>query len=219
MLAGTPVRADPQNPEDPTDLALARAREHFGRGEYAEAKVLLESAYELSHRPDLLFALGQAAFNLEHFTEAIDYYTRFLATEPDRDRAALAQQAIGAARARIAAPTPVPVPVRAETLIERHRWMPEYTGLVVLGGVALGLGATLLYHGHGLGEDESGTFADYESRLQRSRSEQITGVACGIGGAVAIGAALIVWRVRTETTVVAPSVSEHAVGLVLGGRW
>ncbi len=220
LCARSAASADsaPAGDDQPADAALARAREHFGRGEYAEAKVLLESAYASSHRADLLFALGQAEFNLEHFTAAIAYYEKFLATDPDRDRAALAQQAIGAARARIAAPTPA-LARTPPVVIERHRWAPEYSGLLVLGGVALAIGGSLLYHGHGLGDDESGTLREYEERLQRSRGEQITGVACIIGGVVSLGAAVIAWRVRTVTTVVTPSVSEHAVGVAVGGRW
>ncbi len=217
-LARTPAHAEPVGSSEPADAALARARDHFGRGEYAEAKVLLESAYASSHRADLLFALGQAEFNLGQFTEAMAYYEKFLATGPDRDRAALAQQAIGAARARIAAPPQPPAP-RAPKLYERHRWAPEYTGLLVLGGVALVLGGSLLAHGHGLGDDESGTLTDYEQRQNRSRGEQITGVACAVGGLVSISAAVIAWRVRTETTVVAPKVSEHALGVEVGGTW
>jgi len=199
---------------DAADTALDEARDHFARGEFAQARDLLLRAYESSRRADLLFALGQAEFNLENFEAAIGYYEKFLATNPDAERTALTQQALGAARARIAAPKPPPPP----RTIERHRWIPEYTGLAVLGVVAIGLGTTLLVHGHGLGDDESGSLADYDLRIARSRSEQIAGLACTIGGALALGGAFVAWRVRTET-VIAPSVSERAVGLAIGGRW
>ncbi len=214
----TPAAAAPEAPAradaDDAETALAQARDHFSRGEFAEAKTLLLAAYTSSHRPDLLFALGQAEFNLENFVEAIDYYEKFLATNPDAERAALTQQALGAARARIAAPKPVPAP----RTVERHRWQPEYTGLLVLGGVGLALGTALFIDGHGLGNDESGSLADYELRIKRSQSEQLAGLACTIGGALAIGGALVAWRVRSET-VIAPSMSERAVGVAIGGRW
>lgn len=201
-------------PTDDAEAALEKARDHFARGEFAAAKDLLLAAYASSQRADLLFALGQAEFNLENFDAAIAYYEKFLATNPDAERTALTQQALGAARARIAAPKPPP----PQKTIERHRWIPEYTGLAVLGVVGIGLGTALLVHGHGLGDDEGGSLADYDARIARSRSEQIAGLACTIGGALAIGGALIAWRVRTET-VVAPSVTERAVGLAIGGRW
>ena len=218
LALATPAAAAPEAPPrtdaDDAEAALVQARDHFSRGEFAEAKMLLLAAYASSHRADLLFALGQAEFNLENFVEAIAYYERFLATNPDAERAALTQQALGAARARIAAPKPVPAP----RTVERHRWLPEYTGLVVLGTAGVALGTTLLVDGHGLGDDESGSLADYELRIKRSQNEQIAGLACTVGGALAIGGALVAWRVRTET-VVAPSVSERAVGIAIRGRW
>lgn len=199
---------------DDAEAALDQARERFAAGEFAAARDLLLRAYERSHRADILFALGQAEFNLENFEAAIGYYEQYLATNPDAERTALTQQALGAARARIAAPKPPPPP----RTIERHRWTPEYTGLVVLGITGIGIGTALLVHGHGLGDNADGTLADYELRIERSENEQIAGLAATIGGAVAIGAALVAWRVRTET-VVAPRISDHAVGVALGGRW
>lgn len=212
-VSALPASADP----DPVETALAQVRAHFARGEFAAAKELLVRAYESSQRADLLFALGQAEFNLDNFEGAIGYYEQYLATNPDAERTALTQQALGAARARIAAPKPPPPPPPPR-LIERHRWIPEYTGLVVLGVAGVGLGTALLVHGHGLGDDESGTLADYELRIERSRNEQIAGLACTLGGALALGGALVAWRVRTET-VVAPRISERAVGIAIGGRW
>lgn len=233
LLATTsPVIADdevpPAGPESASDAAadaaLARARTHFSRGEYAQAKLLLVEAYQSSHRADLLFALGQAEFNLDHFALAIEYYEKFLATGPDPDRVTVAQQAIGAARARLVAPPPPPPPAPAR-IVQRHRWQPEYTGLLALGGVALALGGGLLVHGHRLGEDDGGSLTDYEGRLERSHNEQLTGLLCSIGGGVVIGAAVVAWRVRTvsetqpQAVVVTPSVSEHGAGLAIGGRW
>ncbi len=229
VAATSPAIADdavpPTAPESPgdaaADAALARARTHFSRGEYAQAKVLLAEAYQRSHRADLLFALGQAEFNLDQFALAIEYYEKFLATGPDPDRVTVAQQAIGAARARLVAPPPPPPP----RIVLRHRWLTEYTGLLALGGVAVALGGGLLVDGHRLGEDDGGTLADYEGRLERSHNEQLTGLLCAIGGGVVIAAAIVAWRVRTETETQArtvtltPSVSERGAGLVIGGRW
>lgn len=216
LVLATPAAADPEAPPDDAGAALAEVREHFARGEFAAARDLLLATYTSSHRADLLFALGQAEFNLENFVAAIDYYEQYLATFPDPERTAVTQQALGAARARIAAgPRPAPPP----KTVERHHWIPEYTGLVALGGVSLALGSTLIVHGHGLGEDDDGSLADYQLRIKRSQSEQIAGLVATIGGTVAIAGALIAWRVRTETTVVTPTVSERAVGVAIGGHW
>jgi hypothetical protein len=59
-----------------------------------------------------LFALGQVELNLGHFAKAIDYYERFIASEPGAEQTALAQQAIGAARAKLAEKPPVVAPPR-----------------------------------------------------------------------------------------------------------
>nr|MBA3464263.1 hypothetical protein [Deltaproteobacteria bacterium] len=187
---------------------------------YAEAKALLEVAYTASASPALLFALGQVSFNLGEFPQAIRYYEQFLATAPDAEQAALAQQAIGAARARIAAPPPpAPPPPKVEKL-ELHPWSPLYTALLVVGGAAVVTGGAFIYHGHGLGKDETGTQTNYERRLERSRIAQNRGLASAIGGGVAIAAAFVIWRVRTETRiVVTPSVGERAASLSLGGTW
>ncbi len=215
LALAAPAAAAPEVPADTGGAALDQARAHFARGEFAAARDLLLAAYTSSHRADLLFALGQAEFNLENFVAAIDYYEQFLATNPDPERTALTQQALGAARARIAAPRPAPPP----RTVERHRWLPEYTGLVVLGAAGLVLGGSLLVHGHGLGRDDGGSLSDYELRIKRSQSEQIAGLVSAIGGALAITSAVVAWRVRTETTVITPSLSERAVGVAIGGRW
>lgn len=216
-----PTPADP-SVEDP-ESTMVRVREHFARGEYAEAKALLETAFAASASPALLFALGQVSFNLGEFQQAIGYYEKFLRTDPDAEQAALAQQAIGAARARIAAPPPpppLPPPPPNVHKLELHPWSPVYTGLLVIGGAAVITGGAFIYHGHGLGRDETGTLTNYERRLERSRIEQNRGLAIAIGGGVAIAAAFVIWRVRTETRiVVTPRIEERAASLSLGGSW
>ena len=222
-VAGAAASAEPV-PEVPsvedTEVTMAKVREHFARGEFTEAKALLESAYAASASPALLFALGQVSFNLGEFPRAIEYYEKFLGTAPDAEQAALAQQAIGAARARIAAPPPPPPPPPKVHKIELHPWSPVYSGLLVLGGAAVATGGAFIYHGHGLGRDETGTQTNYERRLERSRIEQNRGLALAIGGGVLIAAAFVTWRVRTETRiVVTPSVGERAASLAIGGHW
>lgn len=219
--AAAPDLAAEPPPDGDATIALEQARQYFTRGQFAAARDVLLRAYERSHRADLLFALGQAEFNLEHFEAAIDYYEQYLATNPEPERAALTQQALGAARARIAAPKPLPPPPPPRTS-ERHRWRVEYTGLVALGTASIGLGTALMFHGHGLGKDQSGTLAEYDRRITRSETEQLGGLACVIGGGAAIAGALIAWRLKTETvteTVISPRISERAVGLAIGGRW
>lgn len=205
------------------DHTLAEARAHYARGEYAEARVLLRAAYEATPRPDLLFALGQVEFHLDAFAAAIDYYEQFLATNPEREQAALAQQAIGAARARLAIPPPPPPAPPPPPPVWRHPWTIESTGLTVLGGLAIVVGAGLVYDARRATFDGAGTLGDYELRLDKARTERTFGISAAIGGAVAITATLVRWRLHRERAptlvpAIAPGGSK-AVGVVLEGAW
>src|SRR4051794_10734892 len=69
--------AVPAFADDPPALAalaapLAKARTLYAAGDFVHAREELLAAYALEPRPDLLFALGQAEFNLHHYREAID---------------------------------------------------------------------------------------------------------------------------------------------------
>jgi tetratricopeptide (TPR) repeat protein len=223
LLALASARGSADSDPSPLDetATLERVREHFARGEYVEAKALLEAAYAASSSPALLFALGQVSFNLGELRTAITYYERFLATNPEPDQAALAQQAIGAARGRLAAPPPPPPRPEPPPVVRTHvvhPWSRLYTGLAIGGSVALVAGGGLIVHGHGLGDDESGTLADYERRLERSRTEQSVGLALGIGGLAVAASAFVLWRVRSETRVIVTP-AEQSAGLAVRGAW
>lgn len=201
-------------PSAPPEDVLVRVRAHFARGELEEARALLLDAYAATPRPDLLFALGQVEFNLGDYRAAIAYYERYLATSPASEQAALAQQAIGAARARVAIVEPPPRPARV------REWDGVNTGLVALGGATIIIGAGLATYGHRLGDDRSGTLSEYDRRLDRSLTLQWAGAACGALGAAVIGAAIVRWRVRrVDEPRIAPIVSPEAVGLVVERRW
>src|ERR1043166_6035326 len=114
MVVAGFVAAHPARPAraDSVDAHLARVRELYEKRDFARARDELLEAYKHEPRPELLFALGQVELNMGHFAQAIDYYERFIATNPGADQVALAQQAIGAARARIAEQPAVVAPRR-----------------------------------------------------------------------------------------------------------
>jgi tetratricopeptide (TPR) repeat protein len=211
----TPVRADDSNKE--VDQALVRVREHFAKGELAAAKDLLVATYARVPRADLLFALGQVEFNLGHYKEAIDYYERFLATNPGADEAALAHQAIGTARARVDQPTrrdppSIPPPSRVRD------WDAINTTLLAVGTAAVAIGSGVFVVGYRRGNDEPrGTLRTYDTRLERSLLYQRAGIAVATGGTLLVGLALARWRIhRIE---VAPVTSTRTAGLTVGARW
>jgi len=196
-LLATPAGAD-----EPdvciTDCRIERVRGLLERGEAATARTELLALYEDTKQPELLFAIGQVELQLGNFEAAIIYYERFLATNPSEDQISLAQQAIGAARMRITQPklTPVervlppPPPPRFE-----RTWGAANTVLVVLGGAAILGAGGLLYHAHQLGNDDGGTLAEYDDRLEHAQARRLAGFgiaaaaitpAVGGGGADAV---------------------------------
>ncbi|HSN29163.1 MAG TPA: tetratricopeptide repeat protein [Kofleriaceae bacterium] len=187
-------------PTSSADAHLARARDLHARGDFAHARDELQAAYALDPRPELLFALGQVELNLGHYRAAIDYYDKFLATNPAEDQAALAQQAIGAARLELDRPPPPPPPRAAPPPVYAHRWDGIDSTLVAVGGVAALVGGALLYDAHALDDDHSGTLKTYDERFARAQTRRLEGII-GISAGIALAAAALVrWRV-TEVEV------------------
>lgn len=207
-------------PDGPPDI-YRRIRELLADEKYAEARDLLEQAYELAPQPKVLFALGQVEFNLNNFQAAIDYYQRFLDSNPDPREAALAQQAIGAARARLVAPPPRVIEKEAPVPAYERDWDGWNTSLVALGGAAAISGAIVWVHGYRTGHDQSPTTqSEYRARLDRAKRWQWTGAGISAAGVLIATSALVRFAVhRVEVVPVTPSSSPGAVGLALVTPW
>jgi tetratricopeptide (TPR) repeat protein len=197
---------------DTVEDHLARVRQLYDKGDFARARDELLAAYQLEPRPDLLFALGQVELNIGHYEKAIDYYERFIATDPAPDQVALAQQAIGAARARRAEKAPVAPP-------PHRKWDTEDTVIAALGGTTLLVGVGLFVYGHRLAGDRSGTLSDYNDRLSQAELTQWIGAGCVAAGALAVGAALLRWRLHLVDSEVQPIAAPRTAGLVWVRRW
>jgi tetratricopeptide (TPR) repeat protein len=201
---------------DTVDEHLAKVRELYDKGDFVHARDELLAAYQLDARPELLFALGQVELNLGHFEKAIDYYQQFIATNPGSDQAALAQQAIGAARARLTEKPPVVAPPPPPP----HRaWDIEDTGIAALGGTTLLVGAGLFAYGHHLAIDRSGTLSEYNDRLSQATLTQWIGAGCVAAGAIAIGGAILRWRLHLVETEIQPIAAPKTAGVSWVGRW
>jgi tetratricopeptide (TPR) repeat protein len=178
---------------------LAKARDFMAARDFAHTREELIVAYRIEPRPELLFALGQVEFNLGHFKDALDYYQRFAATNPASEQAALAQQAIGAARIELgrpkpSAPAPAPLPHRDFDVLDRS--------LAGFGGLAIVTGVGLIVYGHHLAGNRSGTLHDYDLRINHAHISEWSGGAALGAGTIAVAIALIRWRVHLfETTV------------------
>jgi tetratricopeptide (TPR) repeat protein len=196
IALGTAARADVDH--------VGAARDAYAKGDFAVARDELIAAYAADPRPEYLFALGQAEFNLGSYQDAIDYYEKFTATNPSAEQAALAQQAIGAARARLDQPPP-PKPVEPVAPppppkpITYHRAWDGLDWTLGAGGAALlAIGASGLVYADVHSTDRSGTLHSYDARIHTSKVVEIAGIgALGLGAASAV-LALVHWRVHLE---------------------
>lgn len=202
-----------------SDAGLQRARELYAHGDFAQAREALLAAYERDPRPALLFALGQVELKLGHYQAAIDYYERFTATDPDPSQAALAEQAIGAARMALSRPPPQPQPQPATPRRPPQREFDKLDSALVLGGgLAAAASGILFYEMSQLANDRSGTLAAYQHRVDRARLARVGGVAVAATGAIAIAAALVRWRLHLVDTEVEIQVAPTGVGVTVGRR-
>ena len=221
VLGSARARAQPH--DDGPPKVIVDAWDAYKRGDFVRARELLLQAYEISPQPEILFALGQTEFNLGHYREAIDYYQRFTATNPSADQAALAQQAIGAARMKLAAPPPPPekprvvqVQVAPKPPPPPHReWDGFDTAIAITGGVALLGGGALVVTGVHLADDRSGTLHSYDTRVNDAYLARTAGIATTAAGALVVGAALLRWRFHLVDTAISVEASPTKVGVSL----
>jgi tetratricopeptide (TPR) repeat protein len=217
--------AHAQSPDGagPIPVDLRRAYEE---GDYETVRKELLKQYALEPRTELLFALGQVELNLGNYEAAIRYYEQFIARGPTEEQIALAQQAIGAARMRLASPQqePPPPPPPAPPAPERppvppRQWHMEDTGLAALGGAAVLVGGGLLYYSHRLGNDTGGNLSEYDARLEQARITRWTGAGIAAAGALVIGVTVLRWRLRPDGGALSASIAPGTATFAFTGRW
>jgi tetratricopeptide (TPR) repeat protein len=84
------------------DRLVRQAASAYDAHDSASAVTALERAYALRPVPRLLFNLGRAHEQRNDYATAADYYRRFLATSPDPQSTAVAQEALGIAERQVA---------------------------------------------------------------------------------------------------------------------
>jgi hypothetical protein len=91
LLAASPALADPKAE---SKKHVDKATKAHADGKFDVALNELTLAYTLDPQPMLLYAIGQVHVKLGHCSEAIDFYQRFLASNPGAGPAAEAREAI-----------------------------------------------------------------------------------------------------------------------------
>ncbi len=223
LVVAIAIGSSPLVADTPAEQTLVRIRGLYAEGDYQGVRRELLAAYGRDPHPALLFALGQVELNLGNYAAAIDYYERFITTGPSDEQVALAQQAIGAARMRLANPDAVTPVATPEPVVEprrtRRRWTTEDTGLVALGAAAVVVGAGLYTYGYRVGSDGSGTLAEYDARLDQARATQWTGVGIASAGALLAGVTVLRWRLRSDGAVITAAATPSGASLLVSRRW
>ena len=102
LLGASLAFGQPRDSRREFDALLRSAVQHYEAGQAREAIVELERAYAIRPLPRLLYNLGRAHERAGSFTVAVDYYNRFLQTNPDPEAGAIAREAMATAQRRAA---------------------------------------------------------------------------------------------------------------------
>jgi hypothetical protein len=160
------------------DAATRDAKKHYAKGDklfalgkFDQALVEFEAAYEAKPLPKLLFNIGQAHRNLDHYDQAIFAFRKYLREVPDADNREAVEKLIDDLEARQAAAEERERERQAELDRERERELarqraargsakPIYTRWWFWGGLAAvagaGAGGYLLLRDDGLPSTDLG---------------------------------------------------------------
>ena len=222
LLAAPTARADDPpptptpSPSPSADDHVSRARDFHAKGDFLHARDELLAAYQIDPRPALLFALGQVELNLGHYKQAIDYYERFKQTNPPPDQAALAEQAIGAARLELQRPPPQPP--KPPPPPPHREWDGYDAAIAVTGTAALVASGALFYESSHLAQQRGGSLAAYSGRIDRAHVARDAAIGCAAGGVLAFGAAVLRWRLHLVDTEISVEASPTSAAVSLGRR-
>lgn len=183
LVLGTAAVAQAQDATDEEARANFEAgRIAFADARFADALPYFERAYELSHRPELLYNIGICQDRLGHDAEALEAFEGYLEAIPDADNRSEVEQRIRTARERVTRGSGTPPPPASA----------DPTGWILLGvGGAVAIGGAVML---GVGQADAGAIAGSNGTISwtdasagMDRANLLTGV--GIG-ALAAGVAL-----------------------------
>ncbi len=227
--------------EPSADQLAKQGIEAYKTANYAQATKLLARSYELSKKPDTLFALAQAERLDGNCTLAVEHYKKLLAQTSEINAAKLIQTNLALCEkhepvvapptepakpepvkpAPAPAPAPDPVATTTKTIVRG----PDHLAIALFAGGALGLGVgTGLYiAANGAADDakHAGTLdAFHEANDRSDRDRALSYVAFGVGAGL-VGYAIFRWvsAPTPRSTEVALTPSEGGSTVWVRGSW
>ncbi|MBL0215206.1 MAG: hypothetical protein IPQ07_15130 [Myxococcales bacterium] len=225
------------NAEPSADELAKQGIEAYKTANYALATKLLTRSYELSKKPDTLFALAQAERLDGNCTLAVEHYKKLLAQTSEINAAKLIQTNLALCEKHepvvvppspppetvkpAPAPAPAPVATTTKTIVRG----PDHLAIAVFAGGALGLGVgTGLYiAANGAADDakHAGTLdAFHEANDRSDRDRALSYVAFGVGAGL-VGYAIFRWvsAPTPRSTEVALTPTEGGSTVWVRGSW
>lgn len=215
------VRAQAEMADDADARALFQlGQSAFDAGRYEAALDFFQRAYDLSHRPQLLYNIGQAADRLRRDRRALEAFEGFLRDAPEspqhastRSRVAVLRATVEAEEARARSGSDVAPPTPAETAAAANQDPPtdapqssgrgpSIAGWTIVGGGAgvLAVGAVFVILGFGdrravEGAPDGSLYASVEDAYDRSaRRITVGSVLVGVGAAAAATGIVVALR-------------------------
>lgn len=169
----------------------------YDRADYEVALDYFQRAYELSHRPLLLFNIGHTAERAREDARAVEAFEAYLRAAPDAENRPNVEARIARLRRQIAEagarpPSPAPAPAPADEGPGAGPWVLVISGAVLAIGGAVMLGASTV-PADAVSSAPEGTpwvdvAGDYDAALYLSA---FGFVGIGVGAALALGG--VVW--------------------------
>lgn len=103
LLAASPAMAQESTDDHAARVAFDSGHDAFADGRFADALADFTRAYDLSHRPELLYNIGLAADRLRHDEDAITAFEAYLEALPEAENRAEVQRRLRALRDAVAA--------------------------------------------------------------------------------------------------------------------
>jgi len=196
-----PLSARADNKSEAKDH-LAKAAAAYKAERWQEVLDELNRANALDPDPSLHYSIGQVYAKMDRCSDALVSYQQYLDSKPSPDRVQVAEEAIAACNAILAAkppPEPPPPPVVVQPppppppeSPHRERWSDDKVGVALVGGGAVLVLSSAIAYGLARGDlgeaEKAATYGEQVDKYNSARSKRLVSVVLGLGGVAALGA-------------------------------